>query len=376
MAHVLTASNSEVLRLLGSRAAARLGLERHLAGTGREALQMAQRLRPRVAILDLAMPDLDGYEVCRRIKADPALASCRVMLVVSGILTRTVLDRLGECGCDDVLMMPAITEELFAHLADLLGVPRRRSRRVTVQLLARVEGGTEVRQGLVDNLSLHGLKVKLDGPLAPVESVRVRLTPPGAGRAAVLDARVVWRGDDGSLVGLEFRDLTPDARAQLESMAQWEVVAEDDLLRVYLDGDFNESTDFSALWRRLSGRVDFDAAGVRYINSGGSHRFIAFVRGLERVEDYTFSRCSVGFTTQAGLLSEFIGRGRVLSFMAPYHCDSCDRDEARLLQTAGLVPEGGTFAAPRFRCAKCGASLSFDDIPERYFAFLRAGGGA
>ena len=373
MQHVLTASNSEVLRLLGSRAAARLGLERHLAGTGREALEAARRLRPRVAILDVVMPDLDGYEVCRSLKADPSLASCRVMLVVSGILTRAVLDRLAESGCDDVLVMPAITEEFFAHIADLLGVPRRRSRRVSVELKARVEGGTEVREGVVDNLSLHGMKVKLDRPLASVDAVRVRLTPAGEGRAFVLDARVVWRGGDGALIGLEFRDLTPAAREQLETIVLWEVAEEDGLLRVYLAGDFNETTDFSPLARRLSGRVDFDAASVRYINSGGSHRWISFLRGLDKAEEYTLSRCSVAFTTQAGLLTEFIGRGRVLSFMAPYHCDRCERDEERLLQAAALAPEGETFAAPRFRCPKCDGQRDFDEIPARYFAFVQRG---
>jgi CheY-like chemotaxis protein len=370
MNQVLTACNSEVLRLFGSRSAARLGLDYHVVTTGREALETARRVHPRVAILDLAMPDADGYAVCRSFKAEPALASCRVMLVVSGVLTRALLDQLSASGCDDVLVMPAIAEELFAHLADLLAVPRRRSRRVSVELMARVEGGAEVRQGLVDNLSLHGLKAKLDRPLPAVDAVRVRLTPL-EGPATVLDARVVWRDGDGTLVGLEFRDLSAAARGPLESLVLWEVEQAGDLLWVHLTGDFNETTELAPLARRLSGRVEFDVAGVRYVNSGGAHRWIGFLRDLERVDEYSFSRCSVAFTTQASLLPGFVGRGRVLSVTAPYHCDTCARDEARLLQVSALVADGGTLVAPRFRCAKCGGQLEFDEVPERYFGFLR-----
>ena len=367
---VLTASNSEILRLLGSRACARLGVARQVVASGRDALETARRERPRVAILDVTMPDLNGYDVCRQIKGDPKLASCRVMLVVSGILDRPTLDHLAECGCDDVLVMPAIGEEFFTHVANLLGVPRRRSRRVAVELMARLDGGTNVWTGKVDNLSLTGAKVRLDESLSGVDQVRVRLVPPREEKPTVVDARVVWVREEGRAVGLEFRNVSSEANIELENLVLWEVVKEDDLLRVYLEGDFTEMTDFSTLGRRLSGPVDFDAAGIRYINSGGAHRWISFLRTLTKVQGYTFSRCSVAFTTQASLVSSFIGQGRVVSFMAPYHCDTCDRDETRLLQTAAVVSEGPSRVAPRFRCPQCQGYLAFDDLPDRYFAFL------
>jgi len=44
-----------------------------------------------------------------------------------------------------------------------------------------------------------------------------------------------------------------------------------------------------------------------------------------------------------------------------------------LLETAALVVEGGRILAPRYCCPDCGGSLSFDDLPERYFAFLHHG---
>jgi hypothetical protein len=224
--------------------------------------------------------------------------------------------------------------------------------------------------GKIDNLSLTGAKVRLEEPLQGVDQVRVRLVPPHEERPTVVDARVVWIRDEGRLVGLEFRGVSAEATIDLENLVLWEVVREDDLLRVYLEGDFTEMTDFSTLGRRLSGPVEFDAAGVRYVNSGGAHRWIEFLRKLTHVQGYTFSRCSVAFTTQAALVSSFVGCGRVVSFMAPYHCDTCDRDETRLLQSGAVVSEGPTRVAPRFRCPQCQGYLAFDDLPDRYFAFL------
>jgi CheY-like chemotaxis protein len=370
MPHVLTASNSEVLRLLGSRACSRLGLARHVARSGREALEAARRLTPRVAVLDVDMPDLDGYEVCRRIKGDPALKGCRVMLVLSGILTREVLDRLSAVGCDDAVVMPAIGEEFFCHLADLLKVPRRSSRRVNVELMARLDGGARLWTGRIENVSLTGAKVSLQDPLGPVPTVKVRVEGPTPDRGFVAEARVVWRSDDGRTVGLEFQQLPPEGRQRLESVVLFEVVDEGDLQRVYLEGDFTEGTSFDGLASRLTGRAEFDAAGVRYINSQGSRRWTAFLRELPPTAEYDFTRCSIAFTTQASLIPDFVGSGAVVSFMAPYHCDDCDRDEARLLQTAALVRDGDSFAVPRFRCPECDGQLCFDEIPERYFSFL------
>jgi CheY-like chemotaxis protein len=370
MAHVLTASNSEVLRLLGTRACTRLGLSRHTVSTGREALETARRIKPTVAVLDVDMPDLDGYEVCRRFKADPELKECRVMLVLTGILSHAVLDRLAEAGCDDAVVVPAVGDEFFCHLADLLKVPRRKSRRVNVELMARLDGGARMWSGRVENLSLTGAKVVLEAPLGPVQIVRARLEGSGPSHALAADARVVWRSNDGRVLGLEFQDMSVETRNVLETLVLFEIVEEGDLVRVYLDGDFVEATSFAGLASELHGRVEFDAAGVRYINSQGSRRWTAFLHALTQVTEYAFSRCSVAFTTQASLLPAFLGTGRVVSFQAPYHCDGCERDESRLLQTTALVREGSSISVPSFRCPECGGQLAFDEIPERYFGFL------
>ncbi len=70
------------------------------------------------------------------------------------------------------------------------------------------------------------------------------------------------------------------------------------------------------------------------------------------------------------MVPEFIGRGKIVSFHAPYRCERCDIDDMRLVQVAALVIENGERVVPRFRCARCNGYLVFDEVPARYFAFV------
>ena len=52
-----------------------------IANEGEKALDLAHRHQPEVILLDIMMPEMDGYEVCRRLKADPATADCAVVFL-------------------------------------------------------------------------------------------------------------------------------------------------------------------------------------------------------------------------------------------------------------------------------------------------------
>jgi len=53
------------------------------AGDGAEALERITSDRPALAFLDLMMPKLDGYEVCRRVKSDPALSDTYIIILTA-----------------------------------------------------------------------------------------------------------------------------------------------------------------------------------------------------------------------------------------------------------------------------------------------------
>ena len=86
------------------------------AATGRDGLRLAKEAAPFLMLLDLWLPDMDGFEVCRLAKADPALAGMLVILV-SGTMTDS--ERRAEAlmqGADACLARPMDDRELLAQI--------------------------------------------------------------------------------------------------------------------------------------------------------------------------------------------------------------------------------------------------------------------
>jgi excisionase family DNA binding protein len=86
---------------------------------GYEGLIKVGSFRPHVLILDLSMPGLDGFQVCRRVKADPALAATRI-LVLTGHAQADTAERVAEAGADGFLQKPASIAQLRAEVDRLI----------------------------------------------------------------------------------------------------------------------------------------------------------------------------------------------------------------------------------------------------------------
>jgi two-component system, OmpR family, alkaline phosphatase synthesis response regulator PhoP len=90
-----------------------------MAADGRETLSKAQSFDPDVLLLDVMMPKLSGFEVCRQLKQDPATRGIMVLMV-------TALDELGdieravEAGTDDFLSKPVNKIELVKRVENML----------------------------------------------------------------------------------------------------------------------------------------------------------------------------------------------------------------------------------------------------------------
>jgi DNA-binding response OmpR family regulator len=82
---------------------------------GEEALDAIRRELPDVILLDVMMPTLDGFEVCRRVKSDPATALIHILMITS--LTEREHRLKGiECGANDFLSKPAEREEVLLRV--------------------------------------------------------------------------------------------------------------------------------------------------------------------------------------------------------------------------------------------------------------------
>ena len=97
----------------------RAGFEVLEATNGAEALTRAAESRPHIVILDIALPVLNGYEVCRRLKADPALAGVQVLHLTSAHRDAVDHARGLEAGADGYLVDPVAPEVLLATVRSL-----------------------------------------------------------------------------------------------------------------------------------------------------------------------------------------------------------------------------------------------------------------
>lgn len=89
------------------------------AGDGDEALRLVERERPGLVVLDAMMPGTDGFEVLRRIKAEPDLAGTPVVMLTARKLESDIVGAL-QLGASDYLVKPFIPEELAMRIARLL----------------------------------------------------------------------------------------------------------------------------------------------------------------------------------------------------------------------------------------------------------------
>lgn len=97
-----------------------------LAKDGMEALQILEELQPDVVLLDIMLPGMDGFEVCRRIRATPQLAEVPI-LMLTALDDRDSLIRALESGADDFLSKPVDRRELIARVRTITRLNRYRT---------------------------------------------------------------------------------------------------------------------------------------------------------------------------------------------------------------------------------------------------------
>ena len=96
------------------------------ANNGEEALAMAQQFYPDLILLDIMMPDIDGFEVCRRLRRDENLAEVPI-IVISALDDRPSRLRALEAGADDVMSKPFDRLELRTRIRAIIRLNRYRT---------------------------------------------------------------------------------------------------------------------------------------------------------------------------------------------------------------------------------------------------------
>jgi len=117
-----TPQAAELLELYLSEA----GYDTAIASDGEEAMRWLKEYRPDLVLLDVMMPRLSGFEVCKRLRADPATRNIGVIMVTA-LDQQTDIDRAVEAGTDDFLSKPINKDELFKRVRSLLQSRRQPS---------------------------------------------------------------------------------------------------------------------------------------------------------------------------------------------------------------------------------------------------------
>ena len=208
---ILTVDDDPVNRVLLHDMLEPLGCRPLGAATGTEALQQVEQCQPDVVLLDAMMPPPNGFEVCRRIKSNPAFRLIPVVMVTA-LHERADRIRAIEAGADDFVSKPFDRQELLARVRSLLRLKQftdelEHAESVLFALARSVEDRDPYTGGHCERLSAYS--VALGRKLGLPEAAREALYRGGIlhdlGKVALPDAILLKPGP-----------LTPEERRILE----------------------------------------------------------------------------------------------------------------------------------------------------------------
>lgn len=119
---VLIVDDSESSRYLLAFLLGKAGLQAMLAADGRSAIEMAARRPPDLVLLDLQMPELDGFETAGRLRALPGLRAVPIVAVTANATTEARA-QVGDAGFAGYFSKPIDTETFPAAIRHYLNLP-------------------------------------------------------------------------------------------------------------------------------------------------------------------------------------------------------------------------------------------------------------
>lgn len=113
--HILIVDDAETHRFLLRNIIMEMGYQPVLAENGSQALKIFPRCNPRLVLLDISMPDMDGYEVCRQLKESMDTSEVPI-LFMSAFENTTEIVKVFEAGGADYITKPFVPEAVKARI--------------------------------------------------------------------------------------------------------------------------------------------------------------------------------------------------------------------------------------------------------------------
>ncbi len=117
--HVLVVEDNRITSEMFQEYLGLHGFRVSCAFNGREAIEAVARDCPDLVVMDIQMPEMDGFEAMRHLRANPALVRLPI-LAVTALASRSQIHECLTAGADDYLSKPVRMKELITHINSLL----------------------------------------------------------------------------------------------------------------------------------------------------------------------------------------------------------------------------------------------------------------
>jgi PAS domain S-box-containing protein len=185
------------------------GYQIALASNGFEALGKAEELTPDLVLLDVMMPEMDGFEVCRRLRATPRLAEVPIIMVTGLDDQKSRLEGI-EAGANDFVTKPFNGAELRARVRTITRLNRHRQMR-TLELRAERDRTHAILEALGEAVVV----TDVDGRIRYLNPATVALTG-YSDREALGQSWYLWQSTD------DHKDLNDDILGVVRSGQTWQ----------------------------------------------------------------------------------------------------------------------------------------------------------
>jgi len=147
---ILVVDDEPDIRLITARVLKSAGYSVAEAETGKGCLDSVREKAPDLVLLDVMLPDMDGYEVCRRIKADEALKGTYVLMFSGRRIDSDDQSEGLEIGADGYVTRPISNRELLARVQSMVRIIRaERERNRLIKELTAAMANIKTLKGLL-----------------------------------------------------------------------------------------------------------------------------------------------------------------------------------------------------------------------------------
>src|SRR4030042_3485887 len=130
------------------------------ASSGIQAIALCQGDKPDLVLLDIMMPEMDGYEVARKLRSDPTTSNIPIIMFTAKTQVDDKVEGF-EAGADDYLTKPTQPRELFAHVKAVLARGKKPSAPVPPPPSSRSRGYVTGVMGVKGGMGLTTLALNL-----------------------------------------------------------------------------------------------------------------------------------------------------------------------------------------------------------------------